>query len=461
MKREEWLNTKFGTLHLDPNQLLPNDWGPGSHSEFVFICSCGRTTTKQFYAVIKLKSCGHCEDKPKSYWLEQKWGELRLDPDQPLLDEWSQGSAMKVQFICDCGRTSIKAFRTAVRGNVHRCGRCNFTDRLILNEKWGKLRLDPDRLPEGEFSLKTGEKFRFLCDCGNSKEIVGKDVLREFTLSCGCVVAGTADTSPAHKIFELIVKSFPDALFSDKTIIKPYELDIWIPSIRTGIEYQGLRWHSEAVANEPKRDHDKHLLCESFGIRLLQIFGDENWQLIIDQLIPKSQKRIKPTYEFCHMNDVKEFLSKFHYLGDNQCSGTHYICAKYKSKVVGAWVFKKRPGAELEWTRASFDHQYKTWNPHQKALNLIFQLNQYQKIISFSDNRLHTGKLYQDLGFECVKELGPDYYYTRQQVRKHKFNFRVPAGVNEQEEAAKKGWYRIWDSGKKKWVLNVTLDPKD
>ena len=65
-------------------------------------------------------------------------------------------------------------------------------------------------------------------------------------------------------------------------------------------------------------------------------------------------------------------------------------------------------------------------------------------------------------GLTCVsngnlrstKELKPDYQYTNFRERKHKFNFRVPAGTNEQQEAASQGWYRIYDSGKKKWELN-------
>jgi hypothetical protein len=59
--------------------------------------------------------------------------------------------------------------------------------------------------------------------------------------------------------------------------------------------------------------------------------------------------------------------------------------------------------------------------------------------------------MYAKLGFQKIKELKPDYEYTDGYVRKHKFNFRVKAGIDEEVEASKKGFYRIYDCGKTKW----------
>jgi hypothetical protein len=79
----------------------------------------------------------------------------------------------------------------------------------------------------------------------------------------------------------------------------------------------------------------------------------------------------------------------------------------------------------------------------------------FNRIITFSDNRFHTGELYEKLGFLLEKELAPNYYYANRYERKSKYVFRVKAGGKELKEAKTKGWYRIWDSGKRRWGMLV------
>lgn len=54
------------------------------------------------------------------------------------------------------------------------------------------------------------------------------------------------------------------------------EIDILIPSAKIGIEYNGLKWHSEWFAHKDKNYHlDKTIKCNEKGIGLIQIFEDE------------------------------------------------------------------------------------------------------------------------------------------------------------------------------------------
>ena len=61
----------------------------------------------------------------------------------------------------------------------------------------------------------------------------------------------------------------------NKNIIKPYELDIYIPDKKLAIEYDGLVWHSEKFGKDRNYHLNKTLLCEKKGIRLIHIFEDE------------------------------------------------------------------------------------------------------------------------------------------------------------------------------------------
>lgn len=61
---------------------------------------------------------------------------------------------------------------------------------------------------------------------------------------------------------------------NNKTEIYPYELDIFIPTLKIGIEYCGLYWHSDN--NKEKNYHlNKLQRCEENEIQLLTIFEDE------------------------------------------------------------------------------------------------------------------------------------------------------------------------------------------
>jgi hypothetical protein len=93
------------------------------------------------------------------------------------------------------------------------------------------------------------------------------------------------------------------------------------------------------------------------------------------------------------------------------------------------------------------------------------------KIVSYSDNRISNGKLYDTLGFNNVLEVNPSYFYIRENtdslVRYHKTRFKknnqakmfstnYNGKLTEYENAANNGYYRLWDAGKIKWVYTTT-----
>lgn len=87
------------------------------------------------------------------------------------------------------------------------------------------------------------------------------------------------------------IKSFYDGPvnLNDRKAIKPKEIDIFLPELHIGIEYNGSYWH--CVENgTPKDLHlKKSLLCRSKGIRLIHIYEfediEEQKQLLKDLIL--------------------------------------------------------------------------------------------------------------------------------------------------------------------------------
>jgi GNAT superfamily N-acetyltransferase len=91
----------------------------------------------------------------------------------------------------------------------------------------------------------------------------------------------------------------------------------------------------------------------------------------------------------------------------------------------------------------------------------------YLRISSFSDNRYTTGGVYERLGFGLEKELPPDYLYVkrtnpvafRSKQSEQKHLTACPEDMTEQEWARVRGYVRVYDAGKKRWVYTLPVKP--
>lgn len=65
--------------------------------------------------------------------------------------------------------------------------------------------------------------------------------------SGGCPICGSVSSKGENEILELIKSKIgnENVLQRDRKIINGYEIDIYIPSRKIAIEYNGILWHSE------------------------------------------------------------------------------------------------------------------------------------------------------------------------------------------------------------------------
>ena len=92
-----------------------------------------------------------------------------------------------------------------------------------------------------------------------------------------------------------------------------------------------------------------------------------------------------------------------------------------------------------------------------------------KKVISYSDNDLFDGNLYNILGFKHIVDVPPDYKVVfsnkSDNIRKHKSNAKrknlkkllgdkFNPNLSERLNCQANNILRVFDSGKKKWIYN-------
>jgi len=84
-------------------------------------------------------------------------------------------------------------------------------------------------------------------------------------------------------------------------------------------------------------------------------------------------------------------------------------------------------------------------------------------VISYSDNEWSTGNLYNAIGFTLVKEVAPSYWYLKPNEHRlyHRYSFNkqkliqlgYSSELTESQITKEMGLLKVWDCGKKKWIL--------
>lgn len=294
---------------------------------------------------------------------------------------------------------------------------------------------------------------------------------------CPTCFPRTANTSVYEKeIYKFIYNlGFTDAEENNRTIINPKELDIFIPSINTAIEFNGLYWHSEEMGRVDKNYHlDKTNECLNKGVNLIQIFEDE-WvkkqKLVRERLkniLGKNNNKIKIYGRNCYIKEVdnktkNEFLNEFHLQGGD--ISPIRLGAFYNDKLVGVMTFSKgkiSKGSKSnkniwELSRFCTDYNYNCIGLGGKLLNYFKNNYKWEKIFTYADKRWSNGDLYYTLGFKYTGDTKPNYWYIdlNKPKRIHRFALRKRENSNltEHEIRRQEGYYRIWDCGNMKFEM--------
>jgi len=262
----------------------------------------------------------------------------------------------------------------------------------------------------------------------------------------------------------------------DRKQIHPYELDLFFPTKKVAIEYNGLYWHSNQHERIKSSYHrNKMNLCNEKGIRLLSVFEDE-WLNHKDICISRINNvlgliQAKVYGRDCIVKEISnmeayEFLQKTHLQGPGVCEIAYGLF--YSDKLVQVMTFGAPARAHtakgkrvLEMKRLSGELNLIIVGGASKLFTSGLKYakqKDYDVIKSYCDLRWGTGNLYKQLGFTKTYETKYTPHYTNGRVRWRNQNFaqnKKGTGTSEKEKAARFGLWKIYDCGHQTWEYKI------
>lgn len=251
-----------------------------------------------------------------------------------------------------------------------------------------------------------------------------------------------------------IIQSYRDGL----------EIDIYLPELKLGFEFNGLYWHSEI-----KKDKNYHLNKTKYfsdrGIRLIHIWEDDwdNKRIILESQIKNwigisDGKIFARKCKIIQLDSVSKFLNENHIQGSDKSSIK--LGLEYGGEIVSVMTFNNLEGrkkmGEGEWNLSRFCNKlgHNVIGGASKLLSHFIKEFNPTRIISYAEKYWSKGDLYYKLGFNLVDSTRPDYKYIVGSTRVHKSNFRkskIKYSCSESEFTDFRGINKIWDCGKLKF----------
>lgn len=106
--------------------------------------------------------------------------------------------------------------------------------------------------------------------CPNGHEYQASLLHRKHGTKCPVCNSGRQTSFAEQCVFFYVKQQFPDAINRYKAEwLENMEVDIFIPSLYTAIEYDGFAWHKHDKSL--KREQKKYNLCHQHGIKLIRL----------------------------------------------------------------------------------------------------------------------------------------------------------------------------------------------
>lgn len=259
---------------------------------------------------------------------------------------------------------------------------------------------------------------------------------------------------------------------SNRKVLKGKEIDIYIPNLKVGIEFNGVYWHSEGGGKKDTQYHfNKWSNCGKVGVELIQIWEDDwvsNPELVLKSLTRRLAAKGDSTpavnlttrsvsqeeaENFLKANDLSSFKVGTHYHGSIDGDGN--IQSVFSLDKVGS--------------KMNIVQYVSNADANGDLKELLQHVTETHGVSSFTvtvDNCTGEGAIYRNTGFVEVNVEPANYKYlvrgkriSSSEYTTNKFRddpaLEWEEGLTEKELADLNGLNRIWDAGMTTYELEA------
>jgi hypothetical protein len=471
---------------------IKNTWNLKSKEDLNIINDKRVVTVTNKYKVDNISKLDSTKEKVKNTF-DEKYGGftyqsdiLKSKCDKTNLSKYGTTNVMSLESIRNLGKST----------NLLKYGYEHSSQSDIVKDKVRKTNNEK----YGIDNIMHSEEFRIsnhkMCQDLNYIKYIGKQI-SEFKCDLGHDHTYEIDTDNyikrTNRNCSLCTKCYPISLatsIKENTLYKfisdicdyeiinnyrdKYELDIFIPELNIGFEFNGLYWHSDKYV-----DNDKHIKKLNYfknkGIRVIFIWEDD-WDTKIDiiksqirNILHKTKNRLFARK--CHVKEITDVKLVRDFLNSNHIQGfirsTIKIGLFLGEKLVSIMTFDKFEGrkkmGDYEWNLSRFCNILDTNIIGSASKLLKFFINKYKcnRIISYADKSWSIGTLYYKLGFNLTNESKISYTYLIDHKRVHKQNFKknilISKGYDKDKSESyimkELGYNKIYDCGQLKFEM--------
>ncbi len=303
--KESVLATEWHPVKNIP--LSPFDVAANSNKVVWWQCKAGHEWRASVRVRVHGKGCPICKRQllKINKTIKQRKTKINIVDSFPfLLNEWdyeknypiipedvSNGSSKKVWWICPAGHSYDMRVCSRTR-NKCGCPYCSVPARRILvgfndfqtkypdvSKEWHPTK-NENHSPS-EFLPGSGKKVWWQCSKGH--EWIASIADRSEGSMCPLCSSERKTSFPEQVVYFYISQAYKDAVNREK--VDSHEIDIYLPSRKIGIEYDGQFYHNSK--NSAQREHKKNDDLLSKGIRLIRIKESKEDKVLEDIIFYK------------------------------------------------------------------------------------------------------------------------------------------------------------------------------
>ncbi|MBQ7056115.1 MAG: hypothetical protein IJN91_04260 [Alphaproteobacteria bacterium] len=206
-----------------------------------------------------------------------------------------------------------------------------------------------DWLPEN-FAGGASKKVWWQCPLGHEYQAtIGHRTAPNGT-GCPICYSGRQTSFAEQAVFFYVKQLYPDAISRHKSdFLGKFELDVYIPSIKYAIEYDGEAWHKQ---NKIEREKRKYQICKEHGITLIRMREQmpESGEEVADRIVGMKNLYEHKNLEFA-LRQLLMLLNLYKPIPDNliNLKRDRFKILEYKKSEICNSLVSVRPDIAMEW----------------------------------------------------------------------------------------------------------------